>query len=159
TPARRSTPSTTRRRRDRSPAPAPAGGPPARRRPSPLRPPSRTHDRDDPRPPRRRRRPPLRPRRGAGAQLPTPAPVRPRRAPPEAQGGRRAHPRLLSHHRLPPPRHREALRAPPVLPERPPHRPHGLRGGGDQQPGLRGGGREARRARGAAAGALHPHHP
>ena len=87
------------------------------------------------------------------------APEHPRRAACGAASRRRARRRLGRGHRLPPSRHREALRAPRLGANRVAHRPDGLRRRGEQQPGLLRDGREAHVARGAAARAVHPDDP
>ncbi len=78
-----------------------------------------------------------------------------RRAAPRRREGRRRRRR----DRLPAPRHREAEREPQLDADHPADRPHGLRGGGDQQRRLLRDGREADVARGAAARALRAHDP
>ena len=75
-------------------------------------------------------------------------------APRRREGGRRRR-----RDRLPAPRHREAEREPQLDADHPAHRPDGLRRGGDQQRRLLRDRREADGDRGAAAGALRPHHP
>jgi len=63
-----------------------------------------------------------------------PAPVHPRRAAPEAQGGRRAHPSTatLSSSYSPSRAPRSSSSSTPFFQNVPTHRPHGLRRGGDQ---------------------------
>ncbi|CAA9575734.1 MAG: NADH-ubiquinone oxidoreductase chain D, partial [uncultured Thermomicrobiales bacterium] len=94
---------------------------------------------------------PLRQRAADDAEHGPPAPVDPRRAPGRPQARRRGDHRLRPGHRLPPPRHREAGRGPPLLPDRPLDRPHRLRRGADEQPRLRDGDREAGRRHRARA--------
>ena len=63
------------------------------------------------------------------------APLDPRRLPHEGHPGRRAHHRRRDGAGLPPPQHGEAGRGAHLHPEHPVHRPHGLPGGDDRQPG------------------------